>query len=229
MATRADIMTRIHKRTATRARVRQQPDLGTIEDDEPILDDMVDEGCIQIAGRTGRLEAVATVDLVADQYEYEVPRGVLGLRGVYHGQSKLTHRDGRDVHQAGANNTGTPAEFGFLQKHLVITPAPSAEAIAATSQLTLYYIMASIDTSAADWPAGSSTEEDPADDLVAWLPPELENVLVYYVLSQWYEALGLYDDAQYFEGRYERQLQKQHEMRYDPRKASTTRRPARYF
>lgn len=227
MATRADIYTRIHKRTATRARVRREPDLGTISDDEPILDDMIDEGCIQIAGRTGRLESVATVDLVAGQHEYALPNGVLGLRAVYMGEDRLEHRDGLDTHQA-ASEEGAPNAFGILQSDLVIAPAPSPEAVAATSQLTLYYIMSSIDTSAADWTSGTS-EESPADDLVAWLPPELENVLVYYVLSQWYEALGLYDDAQYFEGRYESQLLKQHEMRYDPRKPSKHRRRPRYF
>lgn len=225
MATRASVFDTVHRRTGTRARVLSEPAVGTTEDEEYTLEPILRFGCIDIAKRTGRLESTAEITLVAGQAEYAVPNHVAGARALVT-TKPLDHVSGKKARQE-ASETGTPEMFAFDQGSLVLAPTPSAAFLASQSTATLYYLMATIETDAAAWTSGT-TEEDPADDLVAWLPPELEKALTHYVIAEWYQDVGLYEDSDRFRAQYRDEL-REHILTYDSRNQSTTRITPRYF
>lgn len=224
----------IYRRTATRARILRQPDIGATVDDLYALEPIVKDAAIEVARDTGRLEAVVEVDLVADQSAYTLTRGVLGIRLIEAGGKTLKHIDGTEARMRAEHpeddDAGEPEVFGILQNKIILAPVPSAEYIAGEGQdtMTAYYLMASAVTSPDDWPAGSASEESPTDDLVSWLPVELEQALIHKALAGWYRDIGAYDDMATMIDLYTNEIRR-HRTSYDPRRASTASTKPRYF
>ena len=214
MATYTGILDQVYRRTAALAKRKNDPDLAPNEDDLYILDPLLKSGSIWIAVKTGRLEADVPTAIVADQYEYDIhdlagdgatpPTNVRKIRAVQLDQKFLDHQDGVDVLANCRQSTatkGSPDRFGVHRDKLVIYPIPTAEIATATPTMHIYYIMASAHTEPAQ--AGWSTTETPVDNIVEWLPVELELALVWYIMAEWFDAIAEFDLAREFRRMYE--------------------------
>lgn len=223
MATRQDIFDRVRRRTGILARRFENPELAVNVDHQADVDEFIVTAAREIAVQTGRLETVVTITLVEDQYEYELKNHVRQIMMATLDGVELKHSPGPDVRTAAEEQaSGTPEHYGIFQNDLVVSPAPNATA--AGKVLSIYFKTASAETLPAD---GSwNTEEEPADDLLAWLPPELEEALLLHVMHSWFDAIGEYEISDRYGERFWAAVRRH---RHDPRKPQHTARKPRYF
>lgn len=223
MTTLTSIREQVERRTALLARTKQNPALMTTPADDGTLDVFTRQGAAEIAVKTGRVEAVATIPLAAGQSGYDVPLTVFRVQratltydlGEGVRTYDLPHQDGARVRAEAADGFGgSPARFGLHGGRLFVSPVPITN-----GTLRLYYLAGSMIGE-----AGPSDTDETAGDVEAEMPEELERMLVDYVVSEWLREIGEHQAADPIRSRYLSDLD---DMRGNPRVPRTTRPPYR--
>jgi hypothetical protein len=224
MTTVRDVLTRVKAITGAYARRANDLALAALDDHDELLGILAETGMSEIARETSRVRATAVFYVSGGQQEFPAAEVWLPVSCVFKtegGPAPILQKiDGFQARaMAGLEIAGMPSRYGIFQKRMWLDRASPVEGTIELDHVSLWWY-----DRAADDPAPAMT----VDEVIATdtVPPELIDLLVDYLVSEWYKTIGEHKESAIIRERYRSHLAA---ARSDPQMRSIVSRKLRSF